>query len=65
MTTTYQVKPAPSMDSINPYRVWEKKRYHYDDRYEDSPQPDTEEEVFRGNLADCAAFIQLRKNGHI
>ena len=53
------------MDSINPYQVWETKRYYYDDRFEDSPQPDTEEEVFKGALTDCAAFIQLRKAGHI
>lgn len=62
MTTTYQVKP-----NSDEWEVWERTQYYYDDRdCEQVQKEETNMVVFESRaLADCAAFIQLRKAGHI
>lgn len=66
MTTTYQVKPTPYTGASLPYQVIECTLSYITDVDRGLGfDKGKEEMVFEGNLADCAAFIQLRKNGHI
>jgi hypothetical protein len=56
MTTTYKVE----LLSSETYQVIEKTEY-----YGTYSKEDSVETIFQGSMADCAAFIQLRKAGHI